>query len=87
MIVELGHFALILAGLIALLQAIVPMVGAQRGWRGWMAFAEPAALSQLILMAFSFGALTWAFVTSDFSLKRLNFEYDRSGKLLRVTCG
>ena len=26
-------------------------------------------------------------VTSDFSLKRLNFEYDRSGKLLRVTCG
>ena len=26
-------------------------------------------------------------VTSDFSLKRLNFDYDRSGKLLRVTCG
>ena len=26
-------------------------------------------------------------VTSDFALKRLNFEYDRSGKLLRVTCG
>ena len=46
MIIELGHFALILAALIAVLQAVVPMVGAQRGWRGWMAFAEPAATSQ-----------------------------------------
>ncbi|HRM74320.1 MAG TPA: I78 family peptidase inhibitor [Paracoccus sp. (in: a-proteobacteria)] len=26
-------------------------------------------------------------VTSDFALKRLNFEYDRAGKLIRVTCG
>ncbi len=81
MIVELGHFALILAALIALLQAVVPMVGAQRGWRGWMAFAEPAATSQLILVAFSFGALTWAFVSSDFSLK-LVYENSHSAKPL-----
>ena len=69
MIVELGHYALILAFVIATLQAIVPMVGAQRGDRVLMALAGPAATSQFFLVAISFGALTYAFVTSDFSLR------------------
>ncbi|SES17583.1 cytochrome c-type biogenesis protein CcmF [Tranquillimonas rosea] len=69
MIVELGHFALILAALVAVVQMIVPMVGAQNGWRGWMAAAEPAATAQFLFVAFSFAALTYAFVTSDFSLR------------------
>ena len=69
MIVELGHFALILAFTIACVQAVVPLVGAQKNWRGWMLLAEPAASAQAILLAFSFGALTYAFVTSDFSLR------------------
>lgn len=69
MIVELGHFALILALGVACVQALVPMVGAQRGWTGWMAVAAPAALAQAGLIAVAFGALTWAFVTSDFSLR------------------
>jgi cytochrome c-type biogenesis protein CcmF len=69
MIIELGHFALILAACIAVVQMIVPLVGAHKGWRGWMAFAEPAATSQFILVAFSFAALTWAFVVSDFSVE------------------
>ncbi len=69
MIVELGHFALILALAVALIQATVPLIGADRRWSSWMAVAEPAALIQLLLIGFSFAALTWAFVTSDFSLK------------------
>ncbi|MCX7299500.1 MAG: heme lyase CcmF/NrfE family subunit [Rhodobacterales bacterium] len=69
MIIELGHFALILAFGIALLQMVVPLVGAHKGWRGWMQFAEPAATSQFILVGFAFLALTWAFVTSDFSVQ------------------
>ena len=69
MITELGHFALILAFLVAVVQMIVPMVGAHKRWPGWMAVAEPAATAQLLLVALSFGALTWAFVTSDFSLR------------------
>jgi cytochrome c-type biogenesis protein CcmF len=69
MITELGHFALILAFGIALLQMVVPLVGAHKGWRGWMQFAEPAATSQFILVGFAFLALTWAFVTSDFSVQ------------------
>jgi cytochrome c-type biogenesis protein CcmF len=69
MITELGHMALILAFGVALLQMVVPLVGAHKGWRDWMAFAEPAATTQVILVGFSFIALTWAFVTSDFSLR------------------
>lgn len=69
MISELGHFALILATCVALVQAVVPLVGAQRGWAGWMALGKPAATAQFFLILFSFCALTHAFVTSDFSLK------------------
>jgi cytochrome c-type biogenesis protein CcmF len=69
MITELGHFALILAFLVALFQAVVPMVGAYKRWPGWMAVAEPAASVQFLLTAFAFAALTHAFVTSDFSLR------------------
>jgi cytochrome c-type biogenesis protein CcmF len=69
MIVELGHFALVLALGVALVQAVVPLVGAHYRWRGWMAVAEPAANAQLLLIAFAFAALTWAFITSDFSLR------------------
>ena len=68
MIVELGHFALVLAFAVALVQAVVPFVGAARGWRGWMAAGPPAATAQLLLVAFAFGALAWSFVTSDFSV-------------------
>ncbi len=69
MLIELGHFALILAFGVAIVQMIVPMIGAHRGNAGWMAVAEPAATTQFLLVAFSFAVLTWAFVTSDFSLQ------------------
>jgi cytochrome c-type biogenesis protein CcmF len=69
MIVEFGHFTLSLALMIAAVQAVVPLIGAHKGWRGWMALAGPAATAQFLCIAVSFAALTWAFVTSDFSLK------------------
>ncbi len=68
MIAELGHFALILAFMVAIYQMTVPMIGAAKGWHGWMDSARPAAMAQLLLMVISFGALTIAFVTSDFSV-------------------
>ena len=79
MIIELGHFALILAFAIAILQAIIPLIGAQKRWPGWMAFAAPAANAQFLLTAFAFGALTYAFVTSDFSVRlvTLNSHTDK----------
>jgi cytochrome c-type biogenesis protein CcmF len=69
MIVELGHFALVLALMVALVQTVVPLVGAQKGWGAWMAVAGPAASAQVVLIGMSFAALTWAFVRSDFSLR------------------
>ncbi|CTQ50923.1 heme lyase CcmF/NrfE family subunit [Jannaschia donghaensis] len=69
MIVELGHFALIVAFAVAIVQTLVPLIGAWKGWSGWMAVASPAATAQVALVAFSFAALTYAFVTSDFSLQ------------------
>ncbi|MEY8831155.1 heme lyase CcmF/NrfE family subunit [Sedimentitalea sp. XS_ASV28] len=86
MITELGHFALILSFMVAIVQMVVPLVGAHKRWPGWMAMADPAATVQFILTAFSFGALTWAFVTSDFSLK-LVVENSHSAKpmLYKIT--
>ncbi|MES2145104.1 MAG: heme lyase CcmF/NrfE family subunit [Pseudomonadota bacterium] len=68
MIVELGHFALILALCVAVIQTVVPLWGAHRRQAGLMAVAEPAAMIQFLLVAFAFAALTYAFVNSDFSL-------------------
>ncbi|UZD92333.1 heme lyase CcmF/NrfE family subunit [Cognatishimia activa] len=69
MLHELGHFALILAAIVAVVQAVVPLIGAQKRWSGWMALADPAASAQFLLTAFAFGVLTHAFVTSDFSVR------------------
>jgi cytochrome c-type biogenesis protein CcmF len=68
MIVELGHFALILAFAVALVQTIVPLVGAHKGWPGLDGRGGTRGHAQFLLVAFSFAALTWAFVTSDFSV-------------------
>ncbi len=69
MIVELGHFALVLALAVALVQAVLPIWGAHRGDLRLMSVAGPAAVVQFVLVATAFAALTFAFVTSDFSLR------------------
>ena len=69
MIIELGHFALILALAVALLQMLLPAWGARIGDARLMAVAPPAALAQLTLLAFAFLSLTHAFLTSDFSVE------------------
>ena len=80
MIVEIGHFALILALCVAVTQSAVPMIGAHQNNRGWMAVAGPTAVAQLGLLLISFFALMYAYVTSDFSVKNVaansNFEAD-----------
>ena len=68
MIAELGHFTLILALTVALVQAFFPLLGAQQGNNVWIALAQPSALCQFMLVAISFGCLTQLYVTSDFSV-------------------
>ena len=69
MINEIGHFTLLLAFCVALLQATVPLFGVHKGRIDLMAISESAANLQFALLLASFGALTHAFMTSDFSVK------------------
>src|SRR5947207_8359908 len=68
MIPEVGQFALILALAVALVQGSLPFVGAARGDVRLMALGRTAALTQAFLVDLAFGALTQAYVTSDFSV-------------------
>lgn len=69
MIPELGHFSLVLAFVLSLVQAVVPLVGASRNRAALMAVGRPAAQGQFFFVAFSFACLTWAFISSDFSVQ------------------
>ena len=71
MIVEIGHFALLFALVIALIQMIVPFYGARTGDVRLMELAVPAAGMQFALVAVSFLALTYAYVTSDFTVENV----------------
>jgi cytochrome c-type biogenesis protein CcmF len=66
---ELGQILLVTALVVAVLQAVLPLWGAQRGYAAWMAVARPAAYAQLALLLGAFGVLTAAFVTQDFSVR------------------
>jgi cytochrome c-type biogenesis protein CcmF len=66
---EIGHFALILALLVATAQAVLPMIGARRGDAALMAFGRTAAGVQALLITLAFGLLMIAFGQADFSVK------------------
>jgi len=68
MIPEIGHFALVLALLIGLVQASVPMIGARRNDPTLMGVGESTALAQFGFVAAAFAALTACYVRSDFSV-------------------
>ena len=66
--VEFGHFALVLALVVALCQAVLPLLGAARRQGGWMAFGDVAALVQFGLVGIAFAGLMQAYIASDFTV-------------------
>jgi cytochrome c-type biogenesis protein CcmF len=68
MIPELGHFLLLLALGVALVQGVMPLLGAQRDRADWMALARPMAVLQALLVLAAFVCLTASFVRHDFSV-------------------
>jgi len=71
MIPELGHFAVILALILAFAQGVVPLAGAAQGARGnatLMGLARPLAQGQFVFVAFAFGCLMYSFYVNDFSV-------------------
>jgi cytochrome c-type biogenesis protein CcmF len=81
MIVELGHYALVLALCLALAQASVPLAGAAKRHLGMMEVGRGAAIASFILVALAFAALVNAYVTSDFSVANV-FENSHTDKPL-----
>ena len=65
---ELGHFALVLALGLGLIQSIVPVMGVYRRDDSLMRLASSTALAQFVFVALSFFALTVCYVMSDFSV-------------------
>jgi cytochrome c-type biogenesis protein CcmF len=69
MLAETGTLALILALLVCVLQSVLPLIGAARGNRNLMNFANTCAITGFCLVSYSFAILTFSFVTSDFSVE------------------
>ena len=68
MIPEFGHYALILALCIGIIQGVLPLIGAHQGRREWILLARPAAQAVFLLLAIAFATLAWSFYTNDFSV-------------------
>ena len=66
--VETGHFALVLAFALSLVQMLVPLVGARTGNQRLMAVGGPVTVTGFALTALSFAALASAYASSDFSV-------------------
>ena len=81
MIAEFGHYALVLALALALVQASVPMIGARKNDSVLMAVAGPTAVAQFCFVAVAFAALMTCYVRSDFSVVNV-FENSHSAKPL-----
>ncbi len=71
MIPELGQFLVTLALVLAFVQGTVPLIGARRGDRRWMAIGRPLAQAQFVLLLLAFMALAWSFLTHDFSVRNV----------------
>ncbi len=68
MLPEIGHFALVLALMVAIVQSVFPILGAATNNAQWIAMAKPTARAQLLCLIVSFACLTASFLASDFSV-------------------
>ncbi|HZP79675.1 MAG TPA: heme lyase CcmF/NrfE family subunit [Pseudolabrys sp.] len=76
---ELGHYALVLALGLALIQSVAPIIGVRLRDATLMRLAGSTALAQFAFVALAFAALTAAYVTSDFSVA---IVYENSHSLM-----
>src|SRR5438105_408276 len=68
MIPEIGQFALILALMLALTQATLPLIGAAKGMPQLVALAKPTAQAQFIFVLIAISCLGYSFISNDFSV-------------------
>ena len=68
MIPEFGHYALVLALCVAVIQGVLHLLGANFGRRDWLSLARPSAQTVFLLLAIAFVILAWSFYINDFSV-------------------
>nr|VFJ70347.1 MAG: cytochrome c-type biogenesis protein CcmF [Candidatus Kentron sp. FM]VFJ72958.1 MAG: cytochrome c-type biogenesis protein CcmF [Candidatus Kentron sp. FM]VFK19286.1 MAG: cytochrome c-type biogenesis protein CcmF [Candidatus Kentron sp. FM] len=68
MIPEIGNFSLILALCLAIVQGVIPFIGAHRGNPAWIGVGSSAAYGQFLFLTVAFACLTYAFIVKDFSV-------------------
>ena len=66
---ELGNFALVVALLLALLQGVLPIIGAARGNAVLMSVARPISYGHFVFVSFAFACLLISFINSNFSVQ------------------
>ena len=79
MLPEIGQFALIIALMLALAQATLPIIGAAKGIPQLVGFARPTAQAQFIFVAIAISCLAYSFITNDFSV--LNVATNSNSRL------
>jgi cytochrome c-type biogenesis protein CcmF len=87
LIPELGHYALVLALALALIQSTFPLWGVVKRDAGLMGIAPWTAHAQFLFLALSFAALTWAFVVSDFSIRNVVMNSHSAKPLIYLITG
>ena len=68
LIPEIGHFALIIALLMAVVQAVLPLAGAATRRPLWMAYGQPMATGQFVFVLLAYGCLTASYLMDDYSV-------------------
>lgn len=68
MIAEIGHFATIMALILAFFGATLPHVGIARGDSRLMAVADNTAIAMFVMALIAYAALTYSYLVSDFSV-------------------
>ena len=90
LIPELGHFALIIALLMAVLQGVMPLAGAATRRPLWMAYGHPMATGQFLFIAAAYVCLTASYALDDFSVANVAEQLQLAVALVRtssVRCG
>jgi len=78
---EIGHFAIVMAMILAVVQAVLPLVGAGLQNERWMAVARPAAYGQFAFLLLAFVMLAYSFLVNDFTV---SYVANQSNTLLPV---
>jgi cytochrome c-type biogenesis protein CcmF len=86
MIAEIGHYALVLALALAVVQSVVPLLGVRLRDGALLQVPGSAAFAQFVFVAAAFAALTVCYVVSDFSVVNVaENSHSQMPLLYRVT--